>query len=550
MNLGRALRTVRRLRAAQIVGQLRLQLRGRPGPRAFDGPVPALALGASAVPFLPSPPHAFSDGWRRFRLIAREAVFVAGPDWEFTGHGPLFAYHLHQFDWLRHPGLTADARRAVVIDWIERHTEGVGWDAAPISLRTLNWLRCALTPGALPLGDATGERILRSLGAQLDTLAGALETHLLGNHYLWNLIALVFAGHALAGPAAERWRAFGPRLERELATQILSDGAHEERTPTYHALLLENVLDLLNLQRAGVAFSPGLIAALEAVAARMLGALGVFTLPDGELALFGDSALAIAHPPVALEGRATRLGVARKGPPQPGVLDAAGFARLERGPFVLLASLAGPSPAHQPGHAHGDALAFELTVGSARVITDTGVCEYVPGPLRDLSRATRSHATLEIDGFDQAEFWGAHRVGGRPRVRVISVSPDAAAEALAEATCAGWATPDTTHRRLFRVRDDAVEIEDRLEGHLRPVRAALPLAPGLEPRLDGRIARLRLPDGRWLRIDLAPGLDWRCERAPYFPTFGRSLQRHALVGRGTTREIGTTRITLARSLSE
>jgi hypothetical protein len=207
-----------------------------------------------------------------------------------------------------------------------------------------------------------------------------------------------------------------------------------------------------------------------------------------------------------------------------------------------VASLAGPSPAHQPGHAHGDALAFELAVGSSRLITDTGVCEYIPGPLRDISRATRSHATLEIDGHDQAEFWGAHRVGGRPRVTTVAITPGA----RIEATCAGWATPDTTHRRVFSLREDAVEIEDTLVGRLRPVRAALPLAPGLEPRLDGRIARLRLPGGQWLRIDLAPGLVWERERAAYFPSFGRSQERTVLVGRGQTHNIGTTRITLAR----
>jgi uncharacterized heparinase superfamily protein len=34
-------------------------------------------------------------------------------------------------------------------------------------------------------------------------------------------------------------------------------------------------------------------------------------------------------------------------------------------------------PSYQPGHAHCDALSFELCIGRERVVTDTGVTEYV-----------------------------------------------------------------------------------------------------------------------------------------------------------------------------
>ena len=83
-----------------------------------------------------------------------------------------------------------------------------------------------------------------------------------------------------------------------------------------------------------------------------------------------------------------------------------------------------------PEHAHADALSFELCFEGARLVTDTGVCEYAPGPRRDRSRATRSHATIEVDARDQAELWSAHRIGGRPRVRLHAAGP-----ARVEATC-------------------------------------------------------------------------------------------------------------------
>jgi len=202
-------------------------------------------------------------------------------------------------------------------------------------------------------------------------------------------------------------------------------------------------------------------------------------------------------------------------------------------------------PAYQPGHAHADALSFELSVAGERVVTDTGVAEYLPGPLRDRSRATRAHATLEVDGRDQAELWASHRVGGRPSVRLGAVEPGRSLEA----SCAGWATGDTRHRRVWML-GDALEVRDSLEGRARPVRLGLPLAPGLEPRLGDGAARLRLASGRWLRIDLPAGVKFRVERAPYFPEFGRVVERAMLVGEAASFASGRWSFSLAERLGE
>ena len=542
---GRWLRTVRHLRVQQVAGQVRLRLRGDAAPAHRPAAAPALAFEAPATPFLPGPPYAFSDGARRFRLRNREVAFAERVDWDFAGEGPLWAYDLHSFGWAQRASLAPGARRALVLDWIARHPRGVGWSPHPTSLRTLSWLALLLTPGALGAGDAARAEILASLGAQTGFLASRLETHLLANHYLSNLLSVTLCGVALEGGGAAGWLAHERRLRAELAEQVLADGLHCERSPMYHACLLENVLDGVNL----VAAKPGRVPdalreALADAAARMLGALAVLTHPDGEIALFADSAFGIAHPPAVLADYAARLGVAPRPPQRPGVLDRGGYVRLEHGPFVLIASVAGPMPAHQPGHAHCDALAFELSVAGERVVTDTGVFEYVPGPLRDLSRATRSHATLEVGGREQAEVWAAHRIGGRPVVTLDIVTPGASAAAR----CAGWATPDTRHHRVFEMQGDAIAIRDRLEGRARPARFALPLAPGVEVRVDGSRARLRLPGGSWLRAELDGGPALRAERAPYFPEFGRRIERAVLVAEADPWPATTLRITRARTL--
>jgi len=543
--LARTLRTVRFLRPVQVLGQLRRRLRSAPGaPASESGPPPVLATLQPVVPFLGAPAHAYSDGWRRFRLLNREVNSAGRPDWDFAGEGPLWAYHLHQFDYARRTTLAPEARQALLLDWIARHQKGVGWESGPISLRAQTWIKLLLERGALP-DTATRARITASLASQLATLSRNLETHLLANHYLSNLIALVLGGLVFEGPGPKRWLGFERVLREELAEQVLPDGAHVERSPMYHSLILESVLDLSNVVAAALGRAPsGLAELLRETAARMLGALAVWTHPDGEFALFGDSAFGVAHSPASLTRYAAELGIAASAPKRPGILDHAGFVRISSGPLTAIVSVAGPMPSYQPGHAHCDALAFELSVGRERVVTDTGVAEYLPGALREVSRATRSHATVEVNGLDQAELWAAHRIGGRPRVALVSAEPGR----RLEATCAGWSTPHSLHRRIMQAKPGVLEVRDTMEGQPYPVRFSLPLAPGLEPRLDGKCARLRLRDGTWLRIDLPQGLHFVVERGLYFPEFGRTAERWVLVGRSERLDDAVSRFGVAEVL--
>jgi len=510
-------------------------------PVAYGGPTPVLAGGVPIVPFLPAPPATEWDGRARFRWLGREVVFDDAVDWSFDGEGPLWSFLLHQFHWLRDPAASAERRAARIVDWIHRYPEGPGWSSDPTSFRIFNWTKALRTPGALPDDAALRDEIARSLASQCETLARNLETHLLANHYFTNLAALTFAGLAFQGSAADRWLAHAVAFRGQLSEQIGADGAHYERSPMYHAALLEQVLDLLHGARISGRANDGLRDALQDAAARMLGALELLRHPDGEIALFADSAFGFAHPPAALRAHGAALGVSPRPPDPPGLLADAGYARLEAGPFVLLASVGGPAPAYQPGHAHADALAFELSVAGERVVTDTGVCEYVPGPTRDASRATRSHATLELDGRDQSELWAAHRLGGRAQVRLVSAAPPH----RAEATCRSWFAHDTLHRRSFEAHVDGIELVDRLEGRARPVRSTLPLAPGVEAEWIGDGARLRTARGLELAVELPRELAWSVERLPYMPAFGCCIERAALIGVGTPTRPMELRIRLA-----
>ncbi len=102
----------------------------------------------------------------------------------------LWLYNLHYFEDLL--SLNASSRRdfhVKLLDrWIDENPVGFGngWEPFPISLRVPNILKA--WQGGLPLQ----EKHFKSLHAQASFFSNVLENHLLGNHYLVNLKALLF----------------------------------------------------------------------------------------------------------------------------------------------------------------------------------------------------------------------------------------------------------------------------------------------------------------------------------------------------------------------
>jgi len=328
---------------------------------------------------------------------------------------PYFDY-LWSFDY-------ADGK-VIVSDWICRHLPGpnrAGWHAYPISVRLMNWCcfffgrhRGEIETNAGFLGELWG-----SVFHQVQWLVRRLEWHLRGNHLLENASALAMAGCCFDGRAGERWRRRGcSLLAGQLREQILTDGMHFARSPMYH---LRAVSVVATLRNAGVDI-PGVD--LSDLLARMVAAMWALCHPDGQISLFNDSALGIQNSPEELAAcaRALEAGAAAAVPQDGGAfaLPEAGYygSRCGGGTYVLCD--AGPlGPDYNPGHAHGDMFSFELSLRGRRVVVDAGCFEYAPGPMRAFCRSTRAHNTVEIDGSDQAEFWGAFRVArrGHPVVR-------------------------------------------------------------------------------------------------------------------------------------
>lgn len=523
MNLPRLVRTVAPLRPVQIYGRISFRLRR---PRVDMAPAPRLDEISGWKPSILRSPLLTEPF--EICVLNQTGPVKTGADWNAADRDKLWLYNLHYFDELSAP---ADAdrsawHRALIERWISENPPGAGngWEPYPTSLRIVNWIKWFLN------GERPEAHWLDSLAAQTRWLMGRLEWHLLGNHLFANAKALVFAGLFFEGPEADRWLERGRSiLRREMDEQILVDGAHFELSPMYHAIILEDVLDLVNLAGANDRIPATIVKHWADAAKRMLDWLGAMVHPDGAISFFNDASFGIAPDLATLETYAHRLGVDPVRQSLAGVthLEASGYVRMQQADAVAILDLAEIGPRYLPGHAHADTLSFELSLGRERVIVNQGVSAYA-GPRRAAERSTAAHSTVGIGGRDSSEVWSSFRVGRRARVTDLDVKGGDTLVAQAEHDGYRHLRGAPRHRRVWRMSEGVLEVADRVTG-VQPAVAHFNLHPDVlvELSADARSARLTTNQGG--------AIDWRSstplsvESFDWAYEFGRSVSSRRLV---------------------
>lgn len=408
--------TLRHLKPVQITGRIKRMLwRPRLDVRPFVGNV-RIAL-RDWTAHAARPQSQFSAS--RFRFLSADGC-IDDLGWDNLATDKLWRYNLHYFDDLA--ASNAEQRRGwhrqLICRWIAENPYGcgTGWEPYPTSLRIVNWIKAALS------GFELGVAAQNHLAVQARWLFHNLEYHLLGNHLMTNVKALLFAGYYFDGPEAALWRAKGTAiLIDQLQEQILHDGGHFELSPMYHALALEDLLDVYNLLNTlsvhDASRDTCLAELLLSKIPVMRGWLQAMSHPDGRLAHFNDCAQGIAPPNLALEAYADRLGLGTTNVGFSGVtqlLDS-GYVRVDCGGAVAILDVGHVGPHYLPGHAHADTLSFELSIHGERVFVNRGTSVYGTGTDRLDQRGTAAHNTVIVNGFDSSEVWSGFRVARRAK---------------------------------------------------------------------------------------------------------------------------------------
>lgn len=454
--------TLRHLRPVQFYGRLWFGLT-RPRPELSSAP----ALRAAGGCWRGYQRPASMTGQATFRFLGVERELSTAADWNRADWQRLWLYNAHYFNDLTAAGADSrsDWHKALITRWVAQNppAQGTGWEPYPTSLRIVNWIKWELA------GNALDVRARHSLTVQVRFLRRRLEIHLLGNHLWANAKALVFAGMYFRGEEADRWRTKGlVLLRRELTEQILADGGHFERSPMYHAIVLEDLLDLVQL---AILF-PGALPEQDVkrwrkVVLRMLHWLRVMTHPDGGIAFFNDSALDIAPSYADLSAYARSLGLVVAAEPLTVIepLPESGYVRMETGSAVLFADVGEIGPDYLPGHAHADTLSFEFSLHGKRVLVNGGTSTYEAGEERLRQRGTAAHNTLTIDGEDSSEIWKSFRVARRARPLDVSWAEENG-ELRLQASHDGYVRLGTVGRvgRIWRLTPQRLQVEDQVEG--------------------------------------------------------------------------------------
>ncbi len=466
MDVGRwvlTARTVRHLRPEQVAHRARLQAQRRlvqatPGvveaalrrtqPLAAGWPDGFLPLDAG----LPVACSLEELAHGRFTLLGQSRTVE---DWRATTPPQLWRYHLHYWDWAwalaQHPDrLRARAVfRRLLRQWQEQTRFG-HWDEwSPYVAAVRAWSWCGQYD-ALVRGTDHDDEFVALLGVHAGYLRTHLELDVGGNHLIKDLKGLVGLAVFLQDDRllARTLR----RLSREVGRQILDDGGHVERAPAYHCQVLGDLVDLDGLLGAS---SPAWL--VEAVA-RMRVWLGLVLLPDGSVPLLNDGfpvPSALVH--VLQAGPAAPEGLT--------VLADTGLAVLRRGQAHVLADVGLPCPDDLPAHAHADTLGFLLHVGTTRVVCEVGTSTYAPGDVRAFERSTAAHSTVQVDGADSTEVWGAFRAARRARPTVLRAYEDGTAISLSASHDGYRRLPGRpVHRRTWVLTQDRLRVEDQVVG--------------------------------------------------------------------------------------
>jgi hypothetical protein len=489
---------------------------------------------------------------RSFHFLNLQPANLGTPvNWCFAPESDrLWQYNLHYGEWaitLARAYSTSKETRFkdslidLLNDWIDHNPvgKGPGWEPYPISRRLVAWSRVGPALREDPLWqDFVKARLVPSLRQQTKFLASNLEHDLANNHLVANYKALAWIGFLFPSwPETQKWKSIGlTGLWSEMRRQVLSDGVHDERSISYHTIVLQDLLEIWWLAKQVGEVVPEDV---EPTLTRMFQFLADTQAPDGTWPMVNDSIPGYPTDPRSVllaggvlfqnrefllrgEGGApgyalwltgevpsvgndvglndSRPNDARPNDTKTKVFEEAGYAVLQDKNQSYLLFDAGPmGPGHIQGHGHADALSFVLYGTGRPLIVDPGVFSYHNKFWRDHFRNTVAHNTVAVDNQDQCVFWGPFRVAYPPKVRLLESSDNHVFGEHEGYT--RFSKPVIHRRRIERRTTSEWEILDQFEGRGEHEFALnLQFAPGANAQISGVNGEARWPDGTSLQV--------------------------------------------------
>jgi hypothetical protein len=396
------------------------------------------------------------------------------PDTSIVVQSPLWFYNYNYMDYLLQPSISKNEGVQLIEQFIDKYPSNpYAYHPYPIALRCINWIKF-FTKYKIKEG-----RYDSFLYAQYFVLSDNLEYHLLANHLLEDAFSLLFGSFYFND--SDLYNRASCLIEKELAEQVLDDGAHVELSPMYHQILLDRMLDCFNLLENNKVFETQdtLLKLMKNKATLMLKWLNIITFKNGEIPLLNDSAINIAPTTKQLINYASRLGLPVV--TNQHTLLSSGYRKVKTSAYECIVDISQIIPSYQPGHAHADTLNFVLNVENNPILVDWGVSTYNPGKQRLLEKSTPFHNTVTVKGQNSSQLWSAFRVGKRARVKVLTDKQNH--------ICAkhdGYSEYKSVHTREWFFEEKLLKVFDTLTGKCVEGKAHFWFCPCYFPRVEDK----------------------------------------------------------------
>jgi len=380
--------------------------------------------------------------WSRLNYLDAAVTGDKKIVWELNRHQ--YFTTLGQAYWLTGDESYAHCFAAHLVSWMDQNPPklGINWASSlEVGFRSISWLWAFhFFSGSAALTPQVFLRALKFLYLHARHLETYLSTYFSPNtHLTGEALALFYLGSLLPEfRAAARWRETGRRiLCEQLARHVLPDGVYFEQSSYYHRYTTDFYTHFLILSQAT---GESLPAEVDQKLRLLLDHLMYITRPDGTTPFFGDDDggrlvmldrrpandfRAALSTGAALFQRSDYKYVAGELAEETlWVLGPQGIADFDRiraeppekqsmafadgGYYIMrdgwtaasnyLLLDCGPHGINNCGHAHADALAFELAARGKTMLVDPGTYTYTGSrELRDWFRSSAAHNTLTVD---------------------------------------------------------------------------------------------------------------------------------------------------------
>lgn len=363
----------------------------------------------------------------RISILHSSKDMVWNLTWEFEDKTALWNFNLHYFEYL-FPLVKAwkdtgekryfDKTVQIIDGWIDANPVGryPGWASYTTALRIVSWVSYYGYVSEV-LTKEFKRKFLSSLHRQYVHLAEHLEKDILGNHYFENLKSLVIAAIFFKDDTV--LEKAHTNFKEECKEEILHDGMHFELSPMYHSIILEGILRAsVTLREVGKQDKE-----IEAYLQPMLDV--AYSFEDGleRIPLFNDGGNNVAKSLEALVITAEQYFGLK--PVFRGRLEDSGFyifvKDINGHKCKLIVDAGQPGPKYIPGHAHCDAMSYELFCDGKPVLVNCGTYAYQCED-RSFFRSTAAHNTVMLEEAEQSQCWGVFRLAKRSTIKVTNIS--------------------------------------------------------------------------------------------------------------------------------